>query len=114
MTIHDVDGFDSHFYESKALQMLKDNCNFKTQDTMKNVQKILQLVNKTASKFFLKISENCPTCKETMKDPVQLPCQHIVCLQCLQDLWENEDRQCPECKQEYPQDFELATMADKR
>ncbi len=94
--------------------MLKDDCNFKTQQTMECVQKILKLVNQRASKFFLKINQNCPTCEEVMKDPVQLPCQHIVCLQCLKDLRENQDMQCPECRLEYPADFQLDTMAEKR
>ncbi|XP_077406438.1 E3 ubiquitin-protein ligase TRIM35-like [Vanacampus margaritifer] len=44
----------------------------------------------------------CPTCLESFKDPVMLPCSHNFCRACVQQWWEQKgDQTCPVCRTEF-------------
>ncbi|CAH1403670.1 unnamed protein product [Nezara viridula] len=40
----------------------------------------------------------CPICQEIYIEPVSLPCKHVVCLQCLEKIVENNSLVCPICR----------------
>ncbi|XP_057700183.1 E3 ubiquitin-protein ligase TRIM35-like [Corythoichthys intestinalis] len=44
---------------------------------------------------------NCPTCLETFKDPVILPCGHSFCRACLHQWKEKGDQSCPVCRTDF-------------
>uniref|UniRef100_UPI0037E959C6 finTRIM family, member 83 n=1 Tax=Semicossyphus pulcher TaxID=241346 RepID=UPI0037E959C6 len=49
--------------------------------------------------------ENCYLCKESLRDPVSIPCGHIFCSICLKTYWDHADHTgtylCPECRVTY-------------
>jgi len=50
----------------------------------------------------------CPVCLEGLagKDPVKMPCSHVICLVCISQ-WIAQERSCPLCKQEVPEAFRV-------
>ena len=52
----------------------------------------------------------CPVCLEGLaeKDPVKLPCNHVVCLPCISN-WVEKERKCPVCKQDVPENFRITS-----
>ena len=52
-----------------------------------------------------KESDECPVCLETvvLKDQIRLPCKHLICNQCLQQLHRHGVNQlCPLCRAKLP------------
>ena len=50
----------------------------------------------------------CPVCLEGLvgKDPVKIPCSHVICLTCISE-WTSQERSCPMCKRQIPEDFRI-------
>ena len=50
----------------------------------------------------------CPVCLEGLvgRDPVKMPCSHVICLPCISE-WTSQERSCPMCKQQIPEDFRI-------
>ena len=50
-------------------------------------------------------SFSCSICLDLLKDPVTIPCGHSYCLQCIENVWEEEkDKKlpsCPQCRQAF-------------
>ena len=40
------------------------------------------------------------------KDPVKIPCSHVICLHCISE-WIVQERNCPMCRQDIPEDFRI-------
>ena len=50
---------------------------------------------------------NCPVCFEEYREsgnniPRILPCTHTVCQKCVEELLQNKELQCPECRVKHP------------
>ncbi|XP_041657208.1 finTRIM family, member 83 [Cheilinus undulatus] len=49
--------------------------------------------------------EDCYLCKESLRDPVSIPCGHIFCSICLKTYWDHADHTgsylCPQCRVSY-------------
>ncbi|XP_035253680.1 E3 ubiquitin-protein ligase rnf213-alpha-like isoform X6 [Anguilla anguilla] len=56
----------------------------------------------------------CPVCMGDPHEPLSLPCHHIYCLACIRQWLIPGQMYCPLCKQEVPDDFNLATSEDIR
>ena len=50
----------------------------------------------------------CSVCLEGLvgKDPVKIPCSHVICLTCISE-WTSQERSCPMCKRQIPEDFRI-------
>ncbi|KAJ3589907.1 hypothetical protein NHX12_010748 [Muraenolepis orangiensis] len=50
-------------------------------------------------------TEGCHLCKESLRDPVSIPCGHIFCSICLKTYWDHTDPSgsflCPQCRVSY-------------
>ena len=46
-------------------------------------------------------------CENMWKEPVELPCRHIFCLQCIREWITEECRTCPTCREVVPQQFDF-------
>ncbi|XP_065826355.1 E3 ubiquitin-protein ligase RNF213-like isoform X3 [Oscarella lobularis] len=84
------------------------NPNFGTLETM---QLILRFLNETgqdcSGKLFGPNGVECVVCENMWKEPVELPCRHIFCLQCTRDWITEERRTCPTCRDVVPQQFDF-------
>ena len=56
---------------------------------------------------------SCSICLEALKEPVELPCQHICCLTCASQ-WFSKEQSCPLCRKTVPRDFRLETTTSLR
>lgn len=54
--------------------------------------------------FLCRFGISCPVCLSEFKEPSVLPCQHVICLSCLQRCIQAHSR-CPKCKKELPSNF---------
>uniref|UniRef100_A0A3B3VQK5 RING-type E3 ubiquitin transferase n=1 Tax=Poecilia latipinna TaxID=48699 RepID=A0A3B3VQK5_9TELE len=62
--------------------------------------------------LYLDLNENknqfgisCPVCLLEFTEPSVLPCQHVICLPCLQKCVQQNRRFCPKCRTELPNNF---------
>lgn len=46
-------------------------------------------------------SEECSICKDSFKNPISLPCDHIFCDECISEWFEKENT-CPLCRSKNP------------
>nr|XP_020463379.1 tripartite motif-containing protein 16-like protein isoform X2 [Monopterus albus] len=49
----------------------------------------------------------CRICQQVLRDPATVPCGHNFCMRCIQDRWDQDQRQkrprkCPECGHSFP------------
>lgn len=49
----------------------------------------------------------CSICLVLYHDPVTLSCGHNFCKCCIQDWWRGQEKQCPECREPFPEGAEL-------
>ncbi|XP_058904068.1 E3 ubiquitin-protein ligase TRIM65 isoform X1 [Kogia breviceps] len=49
----------------------------------------------------------CAICLELYQDPVTLLCGHNFCRACIQDCWSRREKECPECREPFPDSAEL-------
>lgn len=61
--------------------------------------------SESVSLFFSRFGVSCPVCLLELSEPSALPCQHVLCLPCLQRCIQQNRRFCPKCRQELPSDF---------
>ena len=48
----------------------------------------------------------CEICKSPIKDPVQMPCDHVCCMACANGWFEDRNA-CPVCRKEVGNDFKV-------
>lgn len=56
----------------------------------------------------------CSECSECADGPVKLPCRHVLCLKCIVQRKEVELYYCPECEKQFPADFKVEVIANKK
>uniref|UniRef100_A0A3Q2ZEQ8 RING-type E3 ubiquitin transferase n=1 Tax=Kryptolebias marmoratus TaxID=37003 RepID=A0A3Q2ZEQ8_KRYMA len=89
--------------------------NIKTKDELKvrpTLAKHIQrnynritLINNLMNVFSSRFGVSCPVCLQEFTEPSVLPCQHVVCRPCLQSCVQQNQRFCPKCREELPNDF---------
>ncbi|XP_065826351.1 E3 ubiquitin-protein ligase RNF213-like isoform X2 [Oscarella lobularis] len=79
--------------------------------TLETMELILRFLNETgqecSGKLFGPNGVECVVCENMWKEPVELPCRHIFCLQCVRDWITEERRTCPTCRDVVPQQFDF-------
>lgn len=48
----------------------------------------------------------CEICKGSMQDPVEMPCDHVCCMNCANGSFKGHNA-CPVCRKEFGADFKL-------
>ncbi|XP_067056125.1 E3 ubiquitin-protein ligase rnf213-alpha-like isoform X2 [Acropora muricata] len=98
----------------KLWKALGDETDFSKPEAIRVIEKFLmhcsEAVNKRCIRFGI---TTCPVCLEGLaeKDPVEMPCSHVVCLPCISN-WIAQERprtQCPVCKQDVPENFKITS-----
>ncbi|KAK2555497.1 E3 ubiquitin-protein ligase rnf213-alpha [Acropora cervicornis] len=101
----------------KLWKALGDETDFSKPDTIRVIEKFLVDCSEAVSKRYTSYGvTTCPVCLEGLaeKDPVRLPCNHVVCLPCISN-WVEQERKCPVCKQDIPENFRItSTKAVRR
>ncbi|XP_078381354.1 E3 ubiquitin-protein ligase rnf213-alpha-like isoform X3 [Oculina patagonica] len=93
----------------KLWKALGDETDFTKPHTMQVIEKFLVDCSEAVSKRYTSYGVNtCPVCLEGLagKDPVKMPCGHVICLVCVSH-WIERERTCPLCKQDVPDDFKI-------
>uniref|UniRef100_A0A3Q3EJK1 RING-type E3 ubiquitin transferase n=1 Tax=Kryptolebias marmoratus TaxID=37003 RepID=A0A3Q3EJK1_KRYMA len=75
---------------------------------MKHIQRNynrITLINNLMNVFSSRFGVSCPVCLQEFTEPSVLPCQHVVCRPCLQSCVQQNQRFCPKCREELPNDF---------
>ncbi|XP_068694638.1 E3 ubiquitin-protein ligase rnf213-alpha-like [Montipora foliosa] len=100
----------------KLWKALGDETDFTKPDTMRVIEKFLVDCSEAVSKRYTSYGvTTCPVCLEGLaeKDPVKMPCSHVICLSCISH-WIAQERKCPLCKQEVPEHFKIESTKDIR
>ncbi|XP_067403324.1 E3 ubiquitin-protein ligase RNF213 isoform X3 [Emydura macquarii macquarii] len=88
---------------SKCLQWDSD---IKTHKTFTAVMKVLCECKEAASATICRYGlKPCPICLEDPKDPVNLPCDHVFCQNCIKQWLTPGQMFCPYCKVDLPDDY---------
>ncbi|XP_064171477.1 E3 ubiquitin-protein ligase rnf213-alpha-like isoform X2 [Anguilla rostrata] len=96
-------------------QVLGTNSDLKMEPPFLAVIGILKACMDGANDRIFKFGRQpCPVCMGDPHEPLSLPCHHIYCLACIRQWLIPGQMYCPLCKQEVPDDFNLATSEDIR
>ncbi|XP_066291012.1 E3 ubiquitin-protein ligase RNF213-like isoform X3 [Branchiostoma lanceolatum] len=88
---------------------------FKSVKTMKKVERFLKSCNSQAGiKHFSGGVRDCMVCKEGLREPVKLPCDHVGCQQCLRRWLTPDKLSCPLCRAAVPEDFQFTVTLECR
>uniref|UniRef100_A0A3B3UFU9 RING-type E3 ubiquitin transferase n=1 Tax=Poecilia latipinna TaxID=48699 RepID=A0A3B3UFU9_9TELE len=74
-------------------------------DLKNNVEAFLFQSEGYCNVFFILFGISCPVCLLEFTEPSVLPCQHVICLPCLQKCVQQNRRFCPKCRTELPNNF---------
>ncbi|XP_072028273.1 E3 ubiquitin-protein ligase RNF213-like [Amphiura filiformis] len=94
---------------------MRNVSSMKNIDGLDHLEKILILLNKSASKLHFKYGfEDCPICMMTIQEPVELPCHHVCCEKCIRRLFHDLNKHCPTCRTAVPKDYKpIVTKENK-
>uniref|UniRef100_A0A3P9MJG3 RING-type E3 ubiquitin transferase n=1 Tax=Oryzias latipes TaxID=8090 RepID=A0A3P9MJG3_ORYLA len=68
-------------------------------------ERLFQMLFHTSLCLLSRFGISCPVCLLELSEPSLLPCQHVVCLPCLQRCIQQHRRFCPKCRKELQNDF---------
>uniref|UniRef100_A0A7M4G2W3 RING-type E3 ubiquitin transferase n=1 Tax=Crocodylus porosus TaxID=8502 RepID=A0A7M4G2W3_CROPO len=89
-------------------QCLQGNSDLKTQETFIAVMKVLCLCKEEASKTICRYGlMPCPICLGDPKDPVNLPCDHVFCQNCIKQWLAPGQMICPYCRVNLPDAYNI-------
>ncbi|CAL8304474.1 unnamed protein product [Lota lota] len=73
--------------------------------------RILNSYNEESASRTLRYGRHCAVCLSELKDPCLLPCEHVLCLPCIQLCVRNNRRFCPTCRRDLPPQPQLTVSA---
>ncbi|XP_068161093.1 E3 ubiquitin-protein ligase rnf213-beta isoform X2 [Antennarius striatus] len=85
--------------------LMQESRDIRSIDTLRQLIRILNSLHEECISRDLRFGISCPVCLEELTDPSILPCQHVVCLTCLQQCIQAQRRACPQCRIDLPPDF---------
>ncbi|XP_042252605.1 E3 ubiquitin-protein ligase rnf213-beta [Thunnus maccoyii] len=85
------------------LNLMQESPDVRSVDTLQKLIRILNSYHKECISRELRFGLSCPVCLLELTQPSVLPCQHILCLPCLQGCIQRH--LCPTCRADLPQNF---------
>ncbi|CAL8264028.1 unnamed protein product [Arctogadus glacialis] len=73
---------------------------------------ILNSYNEESSSRTLRYGRLCAVCLSEVEDPCLLPCEHLICLPCIQACIRNDRRFCPTCRRDLPPQPQITVSDD--
>ncbi|XP_076616648.1 E3 ubiquitin-protein ligase rnf213-beta isoform X2 [Chaetodon auriga] len=87
------------------LNLMQESPDVTSVETLQQLIRILNAFHDECISRDLRFGISCPVCLVELTEPSVLPCQHVVCLQCLQRWIQPQRRSCPKCRTDLPPDF---------
>ncbi|XP_015244846.1 PREDICTED: E3 ubiquitin-protein ligase RNF213 [Cyprinodon variegatus] len=76
--------------------------------SLKALQQLIRILNSFHDECIsrdLRFGISCPVCLLELTEPCVLPCQHVICLPCLQNCVQQQRHSCPKCRRDLPNNF---------
>ncbi|KAM4740057.1 E3 ubiquitin-protein ligase rnf213-alpha-like [Anableps anableps] len=112
---HMLLGFKSENLQLKELvqkhmqtlsKVLEGNSDVKLTKPFEAVIENLKSCKKAAVDQLFRFGVHCGVCLVEPKEPVDLPCHHMICLTCIKISLATGQTSCPTCRQDLPNSFE--------
>ncbi|RVE59876.1 hypothetical protein OJAV_G00193340 [Oryzias javanicus] len=87
------------------LKLMQESSDVRSVTTLSQLIRILNSLHDGCISRDLRFGISCPVCLLELNQPSLLPCQHVVCLPCLQSCVQQQRRHCPKCRKELQEDF---------
>ncbi|KAM9837888.1 LOW QUALITY PROTEIN: E3 ubiquitin-protein ligase rnf213-beta [Aulostomus maculatus] len=91
-----------------VLNLMLESGDVRGVETLQQLIRILNSLHEESLSGDLRFGISCPVCLEELTDPCVLPCQHVLCLRCLQTYIQAERHSCPTCRKKLPPNFKPA------
>ncbi|KAM6896925.1 E3 ubiquitin-protein ligase rnf213-beta [Xenentodon cancila] len=92
-------------YCNLHLNLMQDSPEIRSVDTLQQLIRILNSFHNECFSRDLRFGISCPVCLLELREPSVLPCEHVVCLPCLQLCIQQRKSSCPICRHELPNNF---------
>ncbi|XP_076154175.1 E3 ubiquitin-protein ligase rnf213-beta isoform X2 [Alosa pseudoharengus] len=92
-------------------KLMEEAPDLQSKDSLEQLIRILNSYHNESISRDLRFGLICPVCMESLTEPCVLPCKHIVCLRCLQQIVQTAAKRCPACRTDLPADFQPAVSA---
>ncbi|XP_062382955.1 E3 ubiquitin-protein ligase rnf213-beta [Sardina pilchardus] len=85
-------------------KLMEEATDLQSKDTLHQLIRILNSYHTEFISRDLRFGLICRVCLESLTEPCVLPCEHILCLRCLQQIFQGA-KHCPVCRTELPADL---------
>ncbi|XP_041937940.1 E3 ubiquitin-protein ligase rnf213-beta isoform X4 [Alosa sapidissima] len=92
-------------------KLMEEAPDLQSKDSLEQLIRILNSYHNESISRDLRFGLICPVCMESLTEPCVLPCKHILCLRCLQQIVQTAAKRCPACRTDLPVDFQPAVSA---
>ncbi|XP_029383406.1 E3 ubiquitin-protein ligase rnf213-beta [Echeneis naucrates] len=80
------------------LNLMKESADVRSMDTLQKLIHILNSFHDNCISRDLRFGITCPVCFLEFSEPSVLPCQHVLCVPCLQRCLQTQRYSCPICR----------------